>query len=489
MTGGDANQPGPAASNSDGLSTDWRDRLKQRSTPQQVARIFLVFSLIFGVIWVFLIPPLQTPDELNHICRAYMLSEGRLIGRRDPETGAAGDLLPASLPALAEQLELDRLKYNKHEKVNSRRYAAAIRIRTRAEERVFIAFPNTLPYVPAAYVPQVLAIWVGRAADLPLIWTIYLMRLFTLALATGITWLALRRLPFLNEHVFLVALLPMALQQYLAPGADAILISVSLLFTASVLQLAFTTDEQKLGWQEFGFLAGLGIVVGTAKIVYAPVCLTLLLIPPARFRSQRDRIMMVGGTMLAVGLCSLGWFGFAMHSMSMNQTGKSSMVAFALDRPLLVGVTVGRNLMWNFIQLKTYQMIYGLLGWLDTPIPIVFALLHGAALVVSLMLERPLQRRVRTWKLATLGLSCGLILALINAIVLLNTNRKIYAIQGRYYLILLPLLAIVCHALLSRWTWLKEKCRQVPTLACYLAAGISLAGATIAILKRFYLSL
>ena len=40
------------------------------------AAVFAGLALLFGSIFVFLIPPFQSPDEPNHFLRAFQVSEG-----------------------------------------------------------------------------------------------------------------------------------------------------------------------------------------------------------------------------------------------------------------------------------------------------------------------------------------------------------------------------------------------------------------------------
>lgn len=44
--------------------------------PLNAAKSFLFIFLLFGTLMVFLTPPFQVPDEINHFYRAWQVSTG-----------------------------------------------------------------------------------------------------------------------------------------------------------------------------------------------------------------------------------------------------------------------------------------------------------------------------------------------------------------------------------------------------------------------------
>ena len=53
-----------------GLPTPWY-------SPRRVPQLYLAIALVWGIVLVFVTPPLQTFDELAHYYRAWSVAEGR----------------------------------------------------------------------------------------------------------------------------------------------------------------------------------------------------------------------------------------------------------------------------------------------------------------------------------------------------------------------------------------------------------------------------
>src|ERR1700755_605890 len=77
-------------------------RLSDQLNEAKIAPVLLVLILgaMGSIPLVFLTPPFQAPDEVQHFYRAYQLSEFRI--RAEIQDGVAGDTLPDSLPQLTE---------------------------------------------------------------------------------------------------------------------------------------------------------------------------------------------------------------------------------------------------------------------------------------------------------------------------------------------------------------------------------------------------
>jgi hypothetical protein len=49
----------------------------------QPTRIFVLFALIFGILFIVVTPPFQVPDEGAHFSRAYQISQFHIIGEKN----------------------------------------------------------------------------------------------------------------------------------------------------------------------------------------------------------------------------------------------------------------------------------------------------------------------------------------------------------------------------------------------------------------------
>ena len=71
-----------------------------------IQKKFIYLAMIFGILFVMLIPPFQGPDEDSHFKKAYVLAAGNIFP--DVHEGKTGYYLPADMiDYISEQLELN----------------------------------------------------------------------------------------------------------------------------------------------------------------------------------------------------------------------------------------------------------------------------------------------------------------------------------------------------------------------------------------------
>jgi uncharacterized membrane protein len=258
---------------------------------------YLVIGLIAGLLATFVIPPLKGADEPAHWYRAYQLSEGAPRARRDGDR--VGGVLPAAVrfwPAA----EPDRA-------------AAATGTAGNAAapgDRVFVDFRNTAVFPPVAYLPQALAIAVGRALGLEPPALFRAARLAGLAAALALTVLAIRVAPIGKRVLLLLALTPMAIRQMSVLSADTVTNAAALLLVALCLRRALRPAATITGRDLVPVLA-CALVVSLAKVAYLPLT-GLVFLGAGRGRRQRWL-----GRALVVAVClvaTAGWLWLARDS-------------------------------------------------------------------------------------------------------------------------------------------------------------------------------
>ena len=92
---------------------------------------------------------------------------------------------------------------------------------------VFANFLGSVSYSPVGYAPQVLAVWTGRALELPVEWIVRLGRVLNAGLAFVLLLCALRALPVGRLVLLVIALLPMTAACAGSFGQDGLVIGAS----------------------------------------------------------------------------------------------------------------------------------------------------------------------------------------------------------------------------------------------------------------------
>jgi hypothetical protein len=442
-------------------------------------RTVLAVGLLGGVLFAFVTPPFQVPDEPAHFRSAYRIGTGEPPVWRG---GVRGIEEPASLEEVmrlclagAPAIPLKRLPAGT--------LRAAARIPLAPARRVFMPLAGLAPYTAAPYLPQAAGAALGHQLGLPPLWTLYLARLCNLVASLALTWWAVRLVPICRWAFALLALTPMAMFLRGSVSADALTVAGAMLLTGAACALAFgapgepqpgaaaprgaapdgdrangatprgrTADREALA----ALLLG-SVVVATAKPGYWMLNALVLLIPHRRFGRPWRWAAVVAAALAITALGALSSLWVArnyfdnFHHAPGVQPYRQAMAVAA--RPLRFLGLMGTDYAVHAVRYAVGFV--GNFGWLDTPLPAV-VLVAFALLLLAL---------AATGGDPALAISPGqrLLLAVVLAAGLAFVSFSQYVSwtplgagfidgpQGRYFLPLAPVGALLlCR---RRWAW------------------------------------
>jgi uncharacterized membrane protein len=248
-------------------------------------RFFLIGSFLTGLVLIFLVPPFQSPDENSHFFRAYQISEGQWMGV-NMNGNRLGGSLPSSLGAMDAAFK--PLRYNYEEKTKIGGLLKEHSRKLRPETRIFTDFPNVAYYAPFPYLPQAVALGLGRMIEQSPIKLLYLGRLAGLVFWIWMVWLGLRYLPFWKRTYMLLAVLPASLALHASLSGD--LLTNALCFFLLGFSLHLIYDKETVFDRKKMLLYTLVcLIIALNKFIYAPLLLLVFLIPAARYRYPADK--------------------------------------------------------------------------------------------------------------------------------------------------------------------------------------------------------
>jgi uncharacterized membrane protein len=418
-------------------------RSAARSSPPFVC---LLIGLISVTLLTFLTPPFEVPDEPQHFFRSYQLSELGVWGIS--RNGVGGAVLPSSLPELVEHFLGTRAIFADrslapHPLMDTWRQ---FRRPLDPHRREFVDFSGAVFYSPLPYLPQALAIWLGRVLDAPPLALLYLGRLLNGIVAVVLVAWGLRVLPFGREAALVAALLPMAQFEYASVSPDAAVIASAFLSTAVALRASLRAQ----------WLLSDIIVCGTSGAVFCsvkPVYVPLLLIglgslfrrsggAPARAsRVLRVHLLTAG---VAVAVTTL-WLSSASSTIVVyhDEANFWGQLGYILYNPATFIWTLFTTILLNVG--FYFRTCVGMLGWFTLPLPSYAYQLAAGGFLLS-----PIAQRLQSPPVLGLGAAFWNLFLISSSIVLMETALYLYwnprgasligGVQGRYFLPLLPLL-------------------------------------------------
>jgi uncharacterized membrane protein len=265
----------------------------------------------------------------------------------------------------------------------------------------------------------------------------------------------------------------MAVYEYASVSQDAGVIAAAFLFTGVALAC-----QERGRWRRSDVVLGAAAaaVLCSAKFVYAP--LLLIGLPSALQRERTGHVLMAHAVILAValGLTAL-WLPFSSGLVIPVERNANfaGQVAFITEHPSSFLAA-----MWNSIARSYkfwFQGVTGMFGWLQLSFPKPFYALPMLGFLCCLILPT---RRIAALQAAWNGLM------LLASAILLFTALYVYvesvgapvtlAVQGRYFLPLLPLGVITLASAIPlpaqwRFAWMRVAVRSIIVMQL-IATGI-----------------
>lgn len=417
------------------------------SIPQNA---FVIIAVLFGASMAVIMPPLLVPDEASHFYRAFQISEGNIYS--DNHGGKTGGWLPREVSFVggAQSVPADF-------KFNPSTIDDGFSKKINYDDRTFSAFNNTAVYSPISYIPQTLAIFIGKILDTSPLAMLYLGRFLNLMFFISLTYLAIRLLPFGKWALAVIALLPMMIQQAASQSSDVMVISLGFISVSLFLHMLF--DHKKLSNGRWLLILLLAIMLGLTKQTNALLIAPFLFLPGRLFSTHKKHVVFAASIFLAAVLSTLVWY-LAVKSQHYDMdfayisTGKSDQAAqlhFIIQHPLTYLHTLSRTLIYSnipgFPTTDFYWLsMFGYFSWFTYKMPTISMIFGYANLILALLVIptstvlSKLTGRIRVvlW-MTLLGSIIGIltVLYLVGNLVGVPVIRNL---QGRYFLVLLPLL-------------------------------------------------
>lgn len=392
--------------------------------------------LVSALLMAAIVPPFQSPDEFDHVERAYALSKGRLL--LDSEVGkASGVWVDDGLLAYMDQYE--HLPFKSDARLDAEVEEGAAVIGWKGTE-TFSGAPGTGYYLPLVYLPQAIAFALGHEAGASIDASYRAARLASGAVAALLLFLAFLRWPP-SVPVMALLLLPMTLFQWAGAGIDALSIGAAVLAVSLWLEQEASRTPASL--RRIAAVGILLVVVVGCRFHMAP----LLLVPlwMARpFTMLRIALGLV--PLAAIAAWTLLALAITEHPKTAAMSVGDKLMAYAATPSHLFDV------LWTTATTPSIAEFYGrsfvgVLGWLDTALPpsvhAAWSILLGAALAWGIAVADWRRARPCHAFAAALGMCSAVLVPLL--LLLMWTpfeSPTIDGVQGRYFLLPAMVLAM-----------------------------------------------
>lgn len=324
--------------------------------------MFLFAALTTCLALVYVTPPFQAADETTHLIRADMLTFGP--GGFASQAGPKPRILARTHVAIMDaDNPFERIKFDNGAKVRAADFDDARR--AHLDGRIGAASPG-LAFNPVFYLPPATAVAYGRHYGRPVLETLYLARLLNALASIGLVFAALRLARRQGLFVYAILTLPMAMALYASVSQDGPMFGTAALGVA-ILSRAMSNDRPLRRLECWGAAACFGLIAAAKP----PYVLLILLLAAAPANDRRNKWAAIALAVAAAGAWTISTSatGWAATPPPGSLADAGAQARFLADHPadwipiLLRTLSVHTNYHEQFI---------GILGWLDTPLPLRF---------------------------------------------------------------------------------------------------------------------
>ncbi len=396
---------------------------------------FLLVAIVLGAMFIILLPPGQSPDEITHFRRAYGISEGILVpNEKVDDSGAVGSDIPINTVFLERNASHGTyLEITKQIGLSS-------------EETSKQSYTSAALYNFICYIPQALAVLIGKILNFSVLGIAYLMEIFDFIVWTFFIYFAIKLIPRFKIIVMFIALFPITLQEATSLSPDALTIGLSVFFISYILYLAYE-QKKKLSKKQLAILLVISLVIGLCKIVYLPLVLLLLIIPVEKFGSKKKKWIFLCVLFSMVAILNLTWLAVSSNYLIEYRTGVDSKTQLMgiLKNPVTYLMVVIRtlNACWQDWALNTFGLT---LGYFNFVLPSIL-FFTSFAITVLLFGQRSEALKIKKFDRIMFALVFLIIVMLILTSLYMQWNPVgssiIEGVQGRYFLPIMLLVPIM----------------------------------------------
>ncbi len=452
-----------------------------QNTTCRISLWLILLMLVVGSFFSILIPPLQSPDEADHIERAYLLSKGTIILDVSKDLNASGGMIDSGLIDYAAAYAV--LNGKPDRKLSAEEIDSAKSIKWTGIKQ-FNPAPGTGFYFPVIYTPQAMGLALGEQLGLSIDTSYRLARFMVLAAIALILVTAFKTYPASPLTIALL-ILPMSVFQFSSASLDGISTALAVFSIATFLRI---TDEKiKANPWLFYALTLSVVLLATSRIHLLPL-LTMVLV--AGFYTKNKKHIYVFALAL---LLVLAWLVIAIKTTAYPRiaigTSTASVAWFYLKNPLaffnVLIATLSNSELVTFYR----DSFLGVLGWLDTRFSEkTYEYLFKYTLLIGL-LSVSVKNLKTEWLPQLIVLFSGLVsIFLIFFALLITWNphpaNMIQGIQGRYFLV--PMI-MIAYAISSGTKLHGGIIRKTALILVILLGMFTLFDTSRLLLERYYL--
>jgi uncharacterized membrane protein len=405
--------------------------------------VFLILGIVFGLVFLILIPPFQVNDEPIHYFKSYDLSEGNLI----PEKSESSIIfhIPTSMQETKEHFFVGSDYSIEKKKLDLSIISNLFEMPLNNNNKSDLV--TALTYPPFPYMASALFMSIGKMFNFSPLLLFYMGRLANLLVWLCLVYLAIRITP-VHKWIFLtLALMPMAIFIAVSLSADSFTIGISFLSIAMFLKLGFDDKIKLISKREVIAMAVFAVILALSKQGYFLILLLFFIIPKNKFPSDKIRIIIFSVIFFIALIISLGWNSmFSGIYLLGNGASVPEQTKFMLTEPLHLIYAIFNTIILNF---QRYLIMFvGYFGWETIPLPNLMVYLYLLFLITISIFDKSKIKINFRHKSIFLLISASIFILTYIYMYLTSSpvgSSSIIGVHSRYFIPIAPLIFLLFY--------------------------------------------
>jgi uncharacterized membrane protein len=402
--------------------------------------LWSIFIFLFSIIFIFLVPPFQKPDENAQFFRAAALQQGYLVCEKKEDVNQF--LVPEKFFLFVEGAGTRRVAFNYNEKFQVNRLREINDSVKNRNQLVEWSGFCSLPFF--AYIPFLASITFGEITGSLLV-SFYLSRViaFIFFVVCIIYSYSIIKNSKLRWVVLAYSLLPMVLHQASAVGYDYLQLALAPILFSLIVRMSLQKEVKLKEILKFLFFM---VVFLIAKPGYYFVSLIFLLIPSQKISESKKKYLFTTFIYFLISFsCGiLTAFFFRDVGLFDGSNGINPLIQIKTLLDLEFTYHLIRNTLNAYFDFYV-RGFWGRFGWLDYDLPTyLYPLISFSCMVLVFYLQKDKifkdYARIAIVSFGTIVTSIAFLFLTVYLTWNPVGNSHIVGIQGRYFLVLIPII-------------------------------------------------
>lgn len=311
----------------------------RHNSDKELYKVAFVIILCFAIITSFVVPIVDVSDEIEHLTRAEITSQGVIIPHRTGDDVGIDRLYNHTDGEMSNKLN----KGIGYETIQSFVFLNKNRESTvydtahdtdKINNSLFIrgsAFEQNPFY---GYLPQAIGILIAKLLDLNVIWLLWLSRICNLICYAGLISLSIKIAPKFKIPLLAVACIPITIYQAASASIDSMIFGLGILAVAYFIYLCSCTE---ISVRQIAIFSLLSLLLGLCKLPYLAFVFLLFFIPQKNFKNNNYYYVLL--SIILVGVIGVLYSRYStptlMHSWrsAYNYVNSTQQMNYLISNP------------------------------------------------------------------------------------------------------------------------------------------------------------